>query len=206
MPLRSSTWLSPFGISLLALSLISCEAAQTVDVAQTEEAPTSKQGEVIYRAFFDPVIWVIRDSEMYSGFLPVDYSSDEFQESFVPISRSAAEISGAECIFPASPMDEYGGTIAFGRPPNSDFEGSFVCGKFRFDVVSCSQFELTCEAKYIRVFSIPNNRYVNYQIWDNCRGIYLISNIDLSANPENWKHAGYSTGKKGLFASQLDDC
>jgi len=207
MLFRHSSWLPPLAGVLLSSLLISCEGSWEKNTVPTEErSPSQRDQETTYKSLLNPVIWVIKGEEMYSGFEPVDYSSKEFQDSFVPIVRLAAETTGAECIFPEPPMDGYGGTIAFGKPPNSEFEGSFICGRFRFDVTSCSEFGIECEARYVRVFSIPNKRYVNYQLWDSCRGIYLISSADLSDRPEDWKHSGHPVDGRGLFSTQSDKC
>lgn len=143
---------------------------------------------------------------MYAGYAPVDYGSDDFNQAFVPTIRMAADVSGAECIYPAPPMDEYGGTIAFGKPSSNDFEGSFNCGKFRFDVAACSVFDVDCTARLIRVFSIPNGRFVSYQLWDECRGIFVISNGDISVEAESWKFAEYAVGNRGLFGQMSTKC
>ena len=207
MLFRISSWLCCLAVVLLSSLLVSCDSSRQGNVAQKEEQPPSQRvEETTYQSLLDPVVWVIRDGEMYSGFEPVDYGSEDFQKAFVPLLRSESKTTGAECVFPASPMDEYGGTIAFGKPPGGDFEGSFVCGNFRFDVANCSEFGFECEARYVRVFSIPNNRYVNYQLWDRCRGIYLISSSDLSDRPEDWKHAGYPINGRGLFSTPSNEC
>jgi len=162
--------------------------------------------DIVYRGFVHSAIIILRDQEMYSGELPIWEEEEGFLGAFFPVVRDSANIANAECIYPAPPMDEYGGTIAFGKPPSREFEGSFTCGKFRFDVQECAVLEIGCEARYVRVLSTSNDRFVSFQLWDECRGIYLVARSDLIEDPESWKRADHAVGGRGLFGKMSTNC
>lgn len=195
------------GLAVTALQLMSCGSnGEEYPRQNPQQKASNGSTKVAYKGIVDEIVFIFKEGQMYSGLPPIWDEDEGVEGAFVSTVRTAADIPGAECIFPAPPMDEIGGTIAFGRPPNNEFEGSFTCGKFRFEVESCAALEVNCGAKYIRVFSIPNDRYINYQLWDECRGVYLISSSDLVEVPADWKHAAYPIGGQGLFGNPRADC
>lgn len=194
-------------LAALIVPLFSCTAPRDED--DTKQVQSGAVGDELiasYKGFLDDSVILIKDNEMYGGFQPIWEKDEGVLRAFIPTVKTKADVELAECMHSVPPLDEYPGQIAFGRPPNKKFEGSFTCGNFRFDVQSCEAFGYKCNASYIAVFNIKDNRFVSYQLWDECRGIFLISNTDLVEKPETWQYAFYAVNGAGLFGRAPSKC
>lgn len=194
-------------LAALIVPVFSCTAPRDEgDTKQVQAGSASDELTASYKSFLGDTVFLFRDSEMYVGVQPIWEKDEGVQQAFVPTVKTKADVEVAECMHSVPPMDEYAGAIAFGRPPNKKYEGSFTCGNFRFDVQSCEAFDLKCNASYIAVFNIKSNRFVSYQLWDECRGIFLISDTDLVERAETWQYASYAVNGVGLFGRAPSKC